>query len=156
MVLVNTDVLEADQVLAIGDVIRDGELHAVLLPGAPAVVDVGRAVGAALPDLEPVSVTHVLGDGARGLGHVDHPGARVLDELVVPQLGRDLVTGFSIVSLGRRTKGALVTPEVLGVDDLVGERRLVVVAVLADVVVVTSNGFVVDDWKGMLAPVFGF
>lgn len=145
MVLVDTDVLEADQVLAIGDVVGDGEFHAVLLPGAPAVVDVGRAVGAALPDLEPVAVAHVLGDRAGSLGHVDHTGARVLDELVVPQLGRDLVTGFSVVGLGRRAEGALVTPEVLRVDDLVGERRLVVVAVLADVVVITSNSFVVDD-----------
>lgn len=145
MVLVDTDVFEADQVLAIGNVVGDGELHAVLLPGAPAVVDVGRAVGAALPDLEPVAVAHVLGDGARSLGHVDHTRARVLDELVVPQLGRDLVTGFSVVGLGRRAEGALVAPEVLRVDDLVGERRLVVVAVLANVVVVTSDGFVVDD-----------
>lgn len=145
VVLVDTDVLEADEVLSLRNVLWDGESHAVLLPGAPRGVDVGRAVlRAAFPDLEPVTVTHVVGDGARGLGHVDHAGAGVLDELIVPELGADAVTGLRLVGACRGGKGALVATKVLAVEEL-EPRRLVVVGVLADVLVVATDGLVVDN-----------
>jgi hypothetical protein len=149
VVLVDGDVLEADEVLAVGDVLGDGELHAVLLPGAPGLVDVGGTVlGAALPDLEPVAVAHVGGDVGGGLGHVDHAGAGVLDELVEPELGADLVAGLDVHGLCGGAEGALVAAEVLGVDDLGGEGGLVVVGVLADVVVVAAHELVVDNQLG--------
>ena len=121
LVLLNTDVLETDEILAVRDFLGESEGHVVLVPGGPEGVDVGRAFVCVKPtDLKPVTVTLVVRDGAGSLGHVDHAGAGVLNDLVEPDLSTDLVTGLDISSLSRRVEGTGVATDILRVD---GNRR---------------------------------
>ena len=89
MTLVQAEVLNANQVFTSRNVLLDGPLEAVLLPAGPRSVDTRRAgvVEAGLHDLDPVARAVVGSDGARGLGNVDESRARVLNELVVEELG---------------------------------------------------------------------
>jgi hypothetical protein len=72
---VDGDVLNADEVLPGRGVAWEGEAHGGLVPGAPiAILEIAVGWLAAddrLVDLEPITVTTVLADVARGLGHVD-------------------------------------------------------------------------------------
>lgn len=89
------DVLGADEVLAGRDVLRDGELQAVLLPAAP--VAVGARVAAAeagLVDLEPVARAVVRVNRAGCLRHVDEAGAGVLDYCALLLAGNFILFGF--------------------------------------------------------------
>lgn len=75
---VQGDVLDAHEVLAVGDGVRDGEFDAGLAPGAPGVLQgavvlrAGAEEGVA--DLEPVAGA-VVGFDVGGGGHVDLGGA---------------------------------------------------------------------------------
>ncbi len=81
-------------------------------------------------------------------GEVGCGGTGVLDDLVEPDLGTNLVTGLDVGGLSRGVEGAGVATEVLRVDDIGGEGGHVGVVVLADVVVVTTNGSTVDHQLG--------
>jgi hypothetical protein len=86
--LVQTNVLNANEVLARRDVILNSPLKAVLLPAVPGCVNAGGGwvLEAGLSDLDPVAGTVVGLDRAGGLGDVDEAWAGVLDELVVEDL----------------------------------------------------------------------
>lgn len=124
----------------------DGPLEPVLVPVGPGSVDAGRAgVGeTALHDLDPVTAAIVVGNLARRLGDVDKARTRVLDLLVVEDLEADLVTSLDSVGSSATSLGALVAPKVRGVDNVVGDDRVVRVAVLASVCVLATNDLVVD------------
>ena len=143
---VETDVLGTEEVLARGELGGQGEGE---------VLDTGTGVGSPLEtlgsdlrggelvDLEPVTVTGVLGGGAGGLGHVDGLGSRVANLRVDGET--DLVTGLdghgasSSHDLG--VAAALVAGHVRGGDILDGA---VGVGRAADVLV-RAGGLAVDD-----------
>jgi hypothetical protein len=145
--LVETNVLNADEVLASGDVLLDGPLKAVLLPAVPGCVDTGGAgvLQAGLHDLDPVAGAVVALDGTGSLGNVNKSWAGVLNLLVVEELEAKLVAGLDGVGGGVASSGALVAAEVVAVHQLGGERGHVAVAVLASVCIVATNGRAVDD-----------
>jgi len=144
--LMETDVLEANEVLSGGNGLGDGELETVLVVAAPLGVDAGvGAAEAGLVDLEPVTRTVVAGHAALGsLGHVDEAGTRVLDTLVVEDLQGDLITGSDVEGLGAASLGSLVAAKVGGVHQLAGEGWVVGVAVAADVAVLATLSLAVD------------
>lgn len=76
---VDAELLDAEQVVAVGDAGRDAVC--VARPHGPrrGTAAEGRAL---LRDLEPVTVTDVVGGGGRGLGHVDGDGTLVVYRLV--------------------------------------------------------------------------
>jgi hypothetical protein len=145
--LVETNVLDADEVLASGDALLNSPLEPVLLPRVPGGVLARRAgvLEAALHDLGPVAGAVVALDGARRLGDVDEARAGVLDELVVEDLEAELVTSLDGVGSGVASDGALVTAEVVAVHQLAGDGGVVGVAVLAGVGILAANGSTVDD-----------
>jgi hypothetical protein len=145
--LVEANVLNADEVLASGDVVLDGPLEPVLLPVGPGCVNTGSAgvVEAALHDLDPVAGSVVALDGAGSLGDVDEAWAWVLDELVVEELEAKLVTSLDGVGGSVAGSGALVAAEVVAVHQLAGEGWHVRVAVLASVGIVATDGLSVDN-----------
>lgn len=109
---VEADVLGADEVLAGRDVLRDGELQAVLLPAAP--VAVGARVAAAeagLVDLEPVARAVVRVNRAGCLRHVDEAGAGVLDYCALLLAGNFILFGFflSFFCIGTRHNGIFMS-----------------------------------------------
>jgi hypothetical protein len=74
---VETDVFSTDEVLAIGNALRNLEGHTVLLPGAPSI-RLGVATGVAdglLENFKPFTRAIVAADAGRCLGHVDLSGA---------------------------------------------------------------------------------
>lgn len=94
--------LGADEVLAGRDVLRDGELQAVLLPAAP--VAVGARVAAAeagLVDLEPVARAVVRVNRAGCLRHVDEAGTGVLDYCALLLAGNFISFGFFFLFMHR-------------------------------------------------------
>jgi hypothetical protein len=145
--LVQANVLDADEVLASGDVLLNSPLEPILLPRVPGGVR-ARGAGvleAALHDLDPVAGAVVALDGARRLGDVDEARAGVLDELVVEDLEAELVTDLDGVGGGVAGGGALVAAEIVAVHQLAGDRGVVRVAVLAGVGVLAADGSTVDD-----------
>lgn len=145
--LMETNVLNADEVLAGGDALLDLPLEPVLLPVGPGCVDAGLAgvVKAALHDLGPVAGAVVGLDVAGRLGDVDEAWAGVLDELVVEELEADCVTSLDSVSGGAAGLSSLVAAKVVAVHNVVGESWIVRVAVLAGVRILATNGLSVDD-----------
>lgn len=114
---VDTDVLEAHQVLAVGSILGDLGRNPVPVVGAPGIGgEVSVAADTLLEDLEPVTVDTVIGLDAssRGLGHVDHGGARVLELSTNGQLEADLFAGVHSQDLGLASggKGSLVAHDI--------------------------------------------
>jgi len=116
---VDTNVLDADEVLAVGSVLGDlgcDGVAAIVTPcGGGEVATVAHTL---LEDLEPVAGAVVLLDGSRGLGHVDQARAWVLHLGTDSQLELDLVTGVDGQNLGlaSRGKSALVATAIGAVD----------------------------------------
>jgi hypothetical protein len=129
------------------DFLLNSPLKAILLPGLPGCVDTGcgGVLEAGLHHLGPVTGTIVASDATGSLGDVNETRTRVLDELVEEELEAELVTGLDGVGGGVASLSALVAAEVVGVDDIGGERGLVRVGVLASVGVVATDGLVVDE-----------
>jgi hypothetical protein len=102
---VNTNVLNADEVLSVGSVLGDlggNEVAVVVAPGGGG--EVAAIADALLEDLEPATRSVVGSGTGRCLGHVDQTGTGV------PHLGVqgefDLVTGVDSQGLSLATSGA--------------------------------------------------
>lgn len=116
---VNTDVLHADEVLAVGGILGDLGRNPVPVVGAPGVAgEVTVAADTLLEDLEPVARTVVGLDAARGLGHIDKGRTRVLELGTDSQLEADLLTGVHGEDLGLAGGGesALVANDIGSID----------------------------------------
>ena len=139
--------LNANQIFSSRNFLLHCPFEAILLPGLPGCVDTGCAgvLEAGLHHLGPVTGTIVAGDATGSLGNVNKSRAGVLNELVEEELEAELVTGLDSVGGGVAGLSALVAAEVVRVDNLVGERRLVRVGVLTSVGVIAANGVAVDD-----------
>jgi hypothetical protein len=128
MSAVKTNVLGANQVLALRHLSRNGKLDAVVIPRAPSGAKniLGLVAKARLEDLEPLAIALVLLDGAGGFGHVDEGGAGVLHGSAIGELHGHLGTGcdFLDARLASAGKGALVAAEVVHVGCHVVERVL--------------------------------
>jgi hypothetical protein len=146
--LVKTNVLNADEVLAGGDVGRDGVLEAVLLPAAPSRVGT-RVVTAQTRghDREPIAGTVVVLDGCtlRWSGHHDKSWTGVLDELVVEEFESELVAGLDGVCASVAGLGANIASEIGAAHDVVGECRVVRVGIPADIGILSANGLTVNN-----------
>lgn len=116
---VDTDVLGADEVLAIRSALRDGEFDPVLVPGAPSSAqEVGAGVAdGLLKDLEPFTVTLVLVGSTGGLGHVDKSRSRVLHGSTNAELHGHLGSSLDLSGSGAASalERALVAAEVVHV-----------------------------------------
>lgn len=134
-----------NQVFAIWDLARNGELDPVLLPRSPAGVVTDGTRDTALKSLEPVSTAIVGIDSRRSFGHVDKCRTGVFDHFVEGELETNLVASLDIVGLGEGTLRSLVADEVGRANDVGGIGGHVRVGVLADVGVVGSNGGVVHN-----------
>jgi hypothetical protein len=139
--LVEANVLNADEVLASGDVLLDGPLQLVLLPAVPGCVNTGSAgvVQAALHDLDPVAGSVVALNSTGSLGDVDETWAGVLNLLVVEELEAELVTSLDSVGGGIAGGGTLVAAEVVAVHNIGSESGVVRVAVLAGVGILAAD-----------------
>jgi len=159
---VKTNVLRANQVLALWHLSRDSELDLVAIPRAPSITE-NVLVGVAktrLEDLEPLAVTLVLFDGAGRLGHVDESGAGVLHGSAVGKLHGHLGAGCDLLDAGLASAGerALVAAEVVHVGGHVvegvlplGGVELLRTSVLADELVALGLLAVGDeDVKGVV------
>lgn len=112
---VNTNVLEADEVLAVGGVLGDGGSDSVLVVGAPGVAgEVTAAAVTLIEDLEPVARSVVRLDAAGSSGHVDQGRARVLELGTNTELGGNVVAGLDGQNLDLATSlsGTLVADDV--------------------------------------------
>lgn len=109
---VNSDVLRADEVLAVRGGSRDSKLEPVFVPAAPGgALDVLALVAdALLVDLEPWAVTLVILNTAVGVAHVDKHGARMLHGSVNAEAHGYLGTGLDFKDLG--AAGALESAQV--------------------------------------------
>jgi hypothetical protein len=142
--LVQTDMLDTHQILAGRSLGRDGKLEPVLVVRAPVGVDVATtAAETGLVNLEPVPAAVIVVDAARGFGHVDEAGTRVLDDLVVEDLEADPVAGPDGGGLGVARSGTHVATHVVGVED-VGEHGEVRVGVAPHVGVLAAHALAVD------------
>ena len=145
--LVETNVLNADEVFTCRDVLLYCPLEAILLPVGPGGVDTGGGgvVEAALHHLDPIAGTIVVLNRARSLGDVDKARAGVLNKLVEEELEAELVASLDSVGGSVAGDSALVATEIIAVNDFRRERWVVGVAVLARVGIVTSDSLAVDD-----------
>jgi hypothetical protein len=154
---VDTDVLNAEEVLAVGGTLGDldiGGRRVVVAPGVLGEVTAGVA-DTLLHDLEPVTVTLVGLDIATGVGHVSQSRSGVTHLATDSELEGDHITSLDIGNLGLATSasGTLVADDVLtiseGVVADVGGR----VGGELDGVVLGSTGEVTDvlERSGVLA-----
>jgi hypothetical protein len=145
--LVEANVLNADEVLASGDVLLDGPLQLVLLPAVPGCVNTRSAgvVQAALHDLDPVAGSVVALNSTGSLGDVDEAWAGVLNLLVVEELEAELVTSLDSVGGGVAGGGTLVAAELVAVHNIGSESGVVGVAVLAGVGILAADILSVDN-----------
>lgn len=145
--LVEPDVLNTDEILARWDVLLDSPLQPILLPAAPTAVVAGACWVAqtGLVDLDPVAGAIIVLDTTRSLGNVDVSWTWVLDELVVEKLEANLVTSLDVVGGGAAGLGSLVASKIVAVHELVRERGVVAVAVLASVCILSTDGSTVND-----------
>jgi hypothetical protein len=113
---VNTNVLGAEQVFAVGGILGDlggNEVAVVITPGGGG--EVTAIADTLLVDLEPVARSIVFLDTAsRGLGHVHQTGAGVLELGTDSQLELDFLTGVDGQDLGLASRGerALVADDI--------------------------------------------
>jgi len=144
---VEPDVLDSNEILARWDFRRDGKLEPVLLVRAPVSIAARiLATESNLVGLEPITVSFVGGHRIWGLGHVDETRAGMLDKLVVEQLESDLVARVHIICLCARVGfGSVVASEISRVDNVGGKGRVVRVGIPAEVVVLATDAFAVDN-----------
>ena len=117
---VDTDVLEADEVLARGGAGGDLGGKSVLAPGAPCILgEVSGAASTLLVDLEPVTGTVVGDDIVIGsTRHVGEAGTGVLHLCANAELDAQLLTGSDLqdLSLAGVGEGALVADTITLVE----------------------------------------
>jgi hypothetical protein len=162
--LVEANMLNANKVLARGDVLLHSPLQAILLPAVPGCVDAGSrwVLEPGLGHLDPIAGAIVGLDGAGGFGDIDEAWAGMLDELVVEDLDTksvlrcsvsmrakyleaELVTSLDGVGGSVASDSTLVAAKVVAVHQLAGQRWVVAVGVLASVRILATNGLSVDD-----------
>ena len=117
MRLMQTNMLDTNQIFTSRDVLLNSPLKTILLPAAPGRV-CSRAAGVAEPclvHLGPIAGAVVLGDGSWSLGDVHKSRSGVLDELVVEELEAELVTSLDCVRWGRARLGAFVASKIIRV-----------------------------------------
>jgi hypothetical protein len=124
---VETNVLGADEVLAVLDALGDLELEPVLVPGAPGILlHVGtRLADGLLVDLEPLTGAIIGTSSGGSLGHVDLAGAGVLHGGTNTKGHGEGVTSLDLSgTLGTLGGGAKVAAEVGAVRGQVVESVL--------------------------------
>lgn len=136
---VKSKMLNADKVLATGDLSGDGEVNTVLVPDKPVLTRrLHGEVGTKLIDLEPVSRAIVgLDIVVSGSGHVNLNGTRVLDLAVQVGAKANGVTGADLGSLSRAGVGlgSSVAPHLVARQDIEAKVRLETLSRAADVLV---------------------
>lgn len=140
--------LDADEVLAVRDGVRDGEFDAGLAPGAPgggeSAVVAGVVAEEGVANFEPLARA-VVGLDVVGLGHVDLSGARVLDRVHAKGAEeRDLVTCADGVDIGVGTAVSAGLAAEVVLKDLLAFGGHVAAGVLADVLPGLANLLAVD------------
>lgn len=125
---VETDVLGTHEIAAGGELLGEGKGEVVdtlvVDVAGPLETPIGDGAGGQLVDLEPVTITEVVGGvgAGGGLAHVDSEGTGVAK--VVVDSETDLVTSVDGVSLGSRSdvgiEATSVADNVLGSDILNG------------------------------------
>lgn len=117
---VNTNVLEAGEVLSVGSVLGDpgrNVIPVVIAPGGRG--EIAAIADTLLVDLEPGAVLSVKGlDTAGGLGHVDKFGTGVLELGADSELEADLVTSLDgqDIGLAGRGESTLVADDIGTID----------------------------------------
>jgi hypothetical protein len=120
---VDTDVLNTEEVLAIGGTLGDLDIgggRVVVAPGVLGEVTAGVA-DTLLHDLEPVTVTLVGLDIATGVGHVSQSRSGVTHLSTDTELEGDHITSLDIgdLSVGTGGGGTLVADDVLAISERV-------------------------------------
>jgi hypothetical protein len=154
---VDTDVLNAEEVLAIGGTLGDLDIgggRVVVAPGVLGEVTAGVA-DTLLHDLEPVTVTLVGLDIATGVGHVSQSRSGVTHLSTDTELEGDHITSLDIgdLSVGTGGGGTLVADDVLAISERVVADIGGRVGGELDGVVLGSTGEVTDvlERSGVLA-----
>jgi hypothetical protein len=145
---VDTDVLNTEEVLAVGGTLGDldiGGRRVVVAPGVLGEVTAGVA-DTLLHDLEPVTVTLVRLDIAASVGHVGQSRSGVAHLATNTELEGDHITSLDIgdLSLGTGTGGTLVADDVLTISERVVADVLSGVGGELDGVVLGSTSEVSD------------
>jgi hypothetical protein len=146
MALMQTNVLNTNEILARRDLLLHRPLETVLLPATPTGIGSwGSIAKTRLHDLDPVARSIIVFDSSRSFGDVNKPWAGVLDFFVVEYLEAEFVASFDRIGWNVASLGSFVAAQVVGVHQLAWDGRVVRVGVLAYVRILSSHGLAVDD-----------